>query len=85
MALKSLTILKKSLHFFEKEFKKPQNISKCPFLLKKTSVNLEIIFKTLYFFKKASYQLKRATISLKMSSKSLKKLSENVFKKPRNY
>jgi hypothetical protein len=53
----------------ENVFKKPQNPSKCPTLMKKTSIYLEIILKSLEFFEKASHYLK-AQILMKISSKS---------------
>jgi hypothetical protein len=48
---KSLTFLNKSLHFFENEFKKPQNLSKRPtsYINVKTFVYLEIIKKSLEY------------------------------------
>jgi hypothetical protein len=39
--------------------------------MKKTSIYLEIIVKSLEFFEKASHHLKKAAISMKMSSKWL--------------
>jgi hypothetical protein len=44
--------------------------SKCPTLMKKTSIYLEIIKKSLEFFEKASHHFKIASIPLKISSKS---------------
>jgi hypothetical protein len=49
-----------------------QNVPR-PTLMKKTSIYLEIILKSLELFEKASSHFKKPTISLKMSSKSLKK------------
>jgi hypothetical protein len=53
--------------------RKPQNLSKCPTIMKKTSIYLEIILKSLEFFKKASHHFKKNLSFI-----------ENVFKKPRN-
>jgi hypothetical protein len=53
-------------------FKKPQNLSKCPTLMKKYSIYLEIILKSLEFFKKASILLKR----------SIEKASDFLLKPP---
>jgi hypothetical protein len=59
---KSLTFLNESLHFFEKEFKKPKN--QTSHINVKTNLHLsENNFKKPYF--------KKASIPLKMSSKSL--------------
>jgi hypothetical protein len=52
---KSLTFLNKSLHFLENVFKKPQNLSICPTIMKKASICLIIILKSLEFFEKASH------------------------------
>jgi hypothetical protein len=50
---KILTFLYKSLHFFENVFKKPQNLSKCPYI-DEINLNLsKIISKSLEFFEKA--------------------------------
>jgi hypothetical protein len=50
----------KSLHFFENVFKKPQNLSKCPTLIKK-NLHLSAKFKkkNLKFFEKASHHIKK--------------------------
>jgi hypothetical protein len=62
--------------------------------MKKTSIHLEIILKSLEFFEKASHYFKKASISFKMASTFLKKphnsyysllVSEIVFKKPQNF
>jgi hypothetical protein len=81
------------LYFFGNVYKKPQNLSKCPTLMKKASIFLEIILT------KASNPLKKPHIHitsilfsenvLKKPHKSLKLIiksihySENVFKKSR--
>jgi hypothetical protein len=71
MSFKSLTFLNKSLHFFEKVFKKPRNLSTTSPINEK---NLHLSgnnFKKPEFFEKASHHFKKVSIPLKMSSKSL--------------
>jgi hypothetical protein len=82
--------LYKCLNFFEHTFEKPQNLSKCPTIMKKTSIYLEIILKSYEFFEKASKHFKKASVPLKLSLKSLVifvKASELLlflFKNPRD-
>jgi hypothetical protein len=75
MSFKSLTFLNKSLHFFEKVFKKPRNLSTTsPSTSPINEKNLHLSgnnFKKPEFFEKASHHFKKVSIPLKMSSKSL--------------
>jgi hypothetical protein len=78
MLYKSLTFLNKSLHFFKNVFKKPQTLSKCPTLMKKTSIFMEIINKkNLRLFEKSSHQFKKASTPLKMFSMKIKVVEKN--------
>jgi hypothetical protein len=43
----SLIFIKKSLNFLKNALKRLQNLSKCPTLMKKTSIYLEIFLKSL--------------------------------------
>jgi hypothetical protein len=65
--LKKTLLLWKASTSFENVYKKPRNLSKCLTLMKKASIYLEIILKSLKFSEIAS-------IPLKISSKSVKTL-----------
>jgi hypothetical protein len=91
MSFKSLTFLNKSLHLFENVF--ARNLSKCPTIMKKASIYLEIILKTSSSLKKPHITLKKPQFPWKLLQNLSKNLisykslyfSENVFKKPRNF
>jgi hypothetical protein len=78
----------KSLFFSENVFKKSQNLSKCPTLMKNIFIFLEIFSKSLVIFEKALHHFKKASILLKMSSKRLRfliKASISLKKSSKNF
>jgi hypothetical protein len=81
MPYKILTFLNKSVHYFENVFKKLRKLSKCPTLMKKTSIHLKIILKSLDFFEKTSHHFKKSLNSIENVFKIFEKASY-LFLKP---